>query len=357
MARYFEEDCQIMIKHNNILIKNIYYMLCYSFQNLSSVCDYVQVEEFENMQDLFALILYNGISIQIKKGLYKEYEEQLEDLNCIKGKMNISKTISQNCFASKKVVCEFEEFTKNSYFNKVLKSTCELLLRKGDIKEEHKKLLKKLLLYFYDVNTINLKYVEWNRLSYHKNNIAYRLLINICYLVVEGLLMTTDEGDLKIEKCLDDKQLHKLYEKFVLEYYKKEHGYLNASSKYIGWDSDYFEFLPTMKTDITLTYKDKTLIIDTKFYGKNISERFDKKTYISHNLYQIFTYVKNEDKKSTGKVSGMILYAKTIDDELEEMNNKLINGNHFSVKTLDLSQDWGFIKNKLDAIANNFVLS
>ena len=331
-------------------------MLCYSFQNLSTISERVEVENFDNTSDLFALVLYNGISSQIKRGLYQEYEEQNEVLNCIRGKINISSTIKQNCISKKQTFCEYDEFTKNSYFNKVLKSTLELLLFKGGITPLNKKLLKKILLYFQDIETINLKRVEWNKLAYHKNNITYKLLINICYLVVKGLLITTECGNIKLNKYMNNLQMHKLYEKFVLEYYKKEHSYLNASSKYIGWDSDYFEFLPTMKTDITLTYKDKTLIIDTKFYGKNISERFDKNTYISHNLYQIFTYVKNEDKKNTGKVSGMILYAKTIDDKLEEMNNKLINGNYFSIKILDLGQDWKCIKNKLDTIANNFIL-
>lgn len=39
--------------------------------------------------------------------------------------------------------------------------------------------------------------------------------------------------------------------------------------------------------------------------------QYDKTTLHSGNVYQIFTYVKNQDTANTGNVSGMLLYAKT----------------------------------------------
>ena len=58
-----------------------------------------------------------------------------------------------------------------------------------------------------------------------------------------------------------------------------------------------------MKTDITLKslHSGKKLIIDAKFYSKSLTSNpmFDRKTFRSNNLYQIFTYVKNEDKNNT----------------------------------------------------------
>ena len=132
-----------MIKTHNILIKNIYCMLCYAFKNLEIV-DSVKTsaESFDNIQDLFSVILYKGISNQLKRGLYREYEEKQEQLSTIRGKININETIKTNSLSEKKLICEYDEFSENSYFNKVLKSTCLLLLRKGDIKQDNRKLLK-----------------------------------------------------------------------------------------------------------------------------------------------------------------------------------------------------------------------
>ena len=73
-------------------------------------------------------------------------------------------------------------------------------------------------------------------------------------------------------------------------------------------------FLPVMRTDIMLRLKEKILIIDAKYYGRALQKQFDKYSLHSGNLYQIFTYVKNQDKDDTGDVAGILLYAKTDED-------------------------------------------
>jgi len=106
-----------------------------------------------------------------------------------------------------------------------------------------------------------------------------------------------------------------------------------------------------MKSDITLTYGNKIMIIDTKYYGRTMQKNplFNKSSLISANLYQIFTYVKNRDKNNSGIVSGVLLYAKT-DEEITPDNDYSIGGNRISVKTLDLNADWSEIKEQLNAI-------
>ena len=60
-----------MTEANKILIKNIYYMLCYAFQVLrQSNYEEVAAEDFENAHDLFAAILAKGMAQQLKQGLY-----------------------------------------------------------------------------------------------------------------------------------------------------------------------------------------------------------------------------------------------------------------------------------------------
>lgn len=256
----------------------------------------------------------------------------------------------------RKIFCEFDEFTENSYFNQVLKSTCILLLKKGNIRELNKRNLKKLLLFFQEVEEVNLQNINWHSITYHRNNATYKMLINICYLIVKGLLMTDDNGSTKLDKVLDPQLMHKLYEKFVLNYYKKEYPQIDVSASLIKWDideSENIEFLPAMKSDITLKFGDKTLIIDTKFYSHSYSVHFDKESYISGNLYQIYTYVKNEDKFNTGNVQGLLLYAKTEDEFITPENEYNLGGNLIGVKILDLNQDWLFIKNKLNSIVDN----
>ena len=56
-----------------INVRNIYYMLAYTFQALN-ISEYkaVEAENFENISDLFAAILTKGISAQVKRGVGRE---------------------------------------------------------------------------------------------------------------------------------------------------------------------------------------------------------------------------------------------------------------------------------------------
>ena len=112
-------------------------------------------------------------------------------------------------------------------------------------------------------------------------------------------------------------------------------------------------FLPVMQTDVFLRYQEKVLIIDTKYYGKTMQSKFNKLSFHSQNMYQIFSYVKNQDAAGTGNVAGVLLYAKT-QEAVTPDSSFVIGGNPISVKTLDLNQEFSFIAAQLDKIAEDY---
>lgn len=332
-------------------------MLSYAYLTLREIgFNKVAAEDFDNIHDLFAAILVRGVGNQIKRGLHRDYITQEESLSGLRGKIHITESIKQQTITQKKLICAYDEFTENSLHNQVLKSTMLLLLRFGTVKAENKKQLRKLLLYFSNVAEIAPVSIRWDTLKYHRNNAAYRMLINICWLIVKGLLLTTEAGNYRLAKWLCDEQMHRLFEKFVLSYYQKEHPSYSPRAAYIDWnitDGADMTYLPTMKSDITLTNGDKTLIIDTKWYGLTMQKnsRYDSTTFISGNLYQIFTYVKNKDSAATGNVAGILLYAKT-DEAITPDNDFSIGGNRISLKTMDLSRDWSEITKQLESLCS-----
>lgn len=101
---------------------------------------------------------------------------------------------------------------------------------------------------------------------------------------------------------------------------------------------------------ITLRHEGLTLIIDAKFYKHSLASYMDKQMLHSANLYQIFTYVKNEDKTGSGKVSGLLLYAKTT-EETEPFLSVNMGGNLMEVRSLDLNRSFREISASLDSIA------
>ena len=156
---------------------------------------------------------------------------------------------------------------------------------------------------------------------------------------------------------LDEQRMCRLYEKFILKYYRKEYPDLSASASQIPWNIDdgYIDMLPIMQSDITLKNKEKTLVIDAKYYAHTTQQQYNVNTLHSGNLYQIYTYVKNLDSGNTGKVSGMLLYAKT-DELILPDNSYQMGGNTISVRTLNLDCDFSEIKKQLNDIADEFLL-
>ena len=336
-----------------IPVQNIYYMLAYAFQVLNeNGYKNIETEQFDNVGELCAAILSKGVSLQLKRGLGKEYVSETEPLSSLRGKIDIAESIKTQSMLRKQLVCTYDDFTVNSYMNRIIKSTMELLIR-SDITKARKKELRKLLVFFGEVEPLNVYDINW-QLQYNRNNQSYRMLISICYLVVKGLLQSNTSGGTKLMDFLDEQRMCRLYERFILEYYRKEHPEIRASASQIPWqlDEDFSFMLPVMQTDIMLSKGNTTLIIDAKYYGHTTQEQYGVHTLHSGNLYQIFTYVKNKDAEygdQPHNVSGMLLYAQT-DESVRPNNIYHMGGNKISVRTLNLNCSFNEIASQLDRI-------
>jgi 5-methylcytosine-specific restriction enzyme subunit McrC len=329
-------------------------MLAYAFGGLNSA-EIVNTgkEEFENIHSLFAEIILRGMNRQIKRGLRRDYEQKTESLSTIRGRINISESLASNSQMRKQLVCEFDEFTEDTIPNRIIKSAAILLIRKGELSQEVRHRLKRLCDILSNVQNISPSKIRFEVLKNLKLNVDYKMLLNVCKLLFEGLLLNEQSGEYKLRKFLQDEKMHALFERFVREYFRYHYPEFNASASQIPWNTEIDDpFLPTMKSDTTLTYRGKTLIIDTKYYDHSMSTFYGKSSYISEHMYQIYTYVKNADKTNSGNVSGMLLYAKT-DDTIAPNSENNFGGNKISVKTLDLTLQFDEIKQQLDMIADS----
>ena len=337
-----------------IPIRNIYYMLSYAFQVLSEQgYKSIETEQFDNVAELCAAILSKGVSLQLKRGLGREYIEDTESLSSVRGRIEISESIKTRSLLKRQLICSYDDFSENSYMNRIIKTTMELLLR-ADIAKARKKELRKLLVYFGNVDLLDVHTINW-KIQYNRNNQTYRMLISICYLVIKGLLQTNTDGTTKLMDFLDEQRMCRLYEKFILEYYRKEFPKITVNASQIPWalDDGMSDMLPVMQTDIMLSYGSRVLIIDAKYYAHTTQKQYDIHTLHSANLYQIFTYVKNKEAELANvphEVSGMLLYART-DDAVQPNNSYHMSGNRISVRTLDLNCEFSEIAMQLDKIA------
>lgn len=333
-------------------------MLSYAFQTLKQEnYEDVAVESFDEMYDLLAAILAKGIGIQLKQGLYREYINRQESLPVMRGKINMPGTIKNRLAHERVLTCDFDELSENNLFNQIIKTTVTLLLINAKVKSEYKDDLKKKMLFFSNVDTLEPTSIRWSSIRFQRNNQTYRMLISICQLIIEGMLITTDTGDYRLASFVDEQRMCRLYEKFILEYYSRHYPELTVSASQIPWsvDDGIRTMLPVMQSDIHLQMRNIVLIIDAKYYSCTTQTQYDKHTLHSNNMYQIFTYVKNCDYDfgdKEHKVSGMLLYAKT-EEEIQPDNVYQMHGNQITVRTLDLNLPFAKIAEQLNTIVES----
>jgi len=341
-----------------ILIKNIFHMLCYAFHVLRqrNYAD-IETEEFQHVQDMFAAILIRGIAQQLKQGLYKTYVTYKDQLNTVRGKLNLLETKKMQSQRIQRVDCSFDEMSEDNDFNRILRATAFAMIHSKEVAKKHKNELKRELLLFSKVSVIDLSAVRWNMLLIHRNNHSYEMLMNICRMAWMSLLPSTDHGNKRFS-LFDEESMPLLYEKFILEYYRQHYPMLHASDRPIRWDiseetdPSMIRMLPGMHSDIMLRYAGKTMIIDAKFYQHSLANYMGKQMLHSANLYQIFTYVKNEDKKQSGNVSGLLLYARTT-EAIPPVLDAILGGNRIQVSALDLNSSFREISKTLDRIVDD----
>jgi 5-methylcytosine-specific restriction enzyme subunit McrC len=341
-----------------IPIQNIYYLLCYAWNKLVER-DIVDVKGIETTQlfDLFAKVLINGTSRLLKMGIDRGYVLQNDEIVGIKGKLDLSLSLKKNLFRKAKAQCQFDELSHNVLHNQILKSTIYQLANVDQLAYELKERLFDLYQRFHEVEEIQLNKTVFRRIQLHQNNSFYEFLLKVCELVIDNLLPSEQKGQSKFQDFMrDERQMAKLFEEFVRNFFRLEQSHFRVYREDILWDvSDGDEasknFLPKMQTDISLESGDKKIIIDTKYYREALGEHYDKEKIKSQNLSQMFSYLMNLDRtKNINKDCAGILLYPTVTRELDL--NVTIQGHQISFKTINLNQEWQGIEKDLLAVVS-----
>lgn len=338
----------------SIAIRNVYVMMAYAFRSIHTAeATWIAAERFDHLHDLLAEILARGVGAQIKRGIHRDYLQRRDELAGVRGRIDLTRTIARRSTTRARLVCEFDEYDLDTPHNRALKSIIVLLIRHGDVGAARKDALRRLLPYLDTVTLVAPKSICWSDLTYHRANASYRLLLGVCELVVRGLLPTADPGAVRLTSWVADESMSALYERFLREYYAFHHAQWSPAARNVQWDVNPFadhSQLPQMRTDVTLMGRERTLIIDAKYYSASMQTgAWGKSTVHSGNLYQLLAYVKNKDVQRDGSVSGLLLYARTGAGEQPDLD-VTIQGNRIAARTLDLNKPWEDLRAQLDDI-------
>ena len=114
-----------------------------------------------------------------------------------------------------------------------------------------------------------------------------------------------------------------------------------------GADRNLISLLPKMITDISVESDNSKTVIDTKYYKEALRRHFDQEKIREQNIYQIFAYLKNLEKKGgiNSNCSGVLLDP-TVDREINECA-PLDSKHRLRVRTINPNQEWRLIRKDL----------
>lgn len=355
-----------------IPIQNMYYILCYAW-GMSDMCGKVKVstEDCASISNLLVHVLLNATDELLKRGMNQGYIIYGDELNGIKGRINIAETLKQGRHRQGKVYCNFDELSSDIPVNQIIASTLLDTMHIAGISKQNRERIIKTLHRMPKTRYIRICDYVFRSVRLHRNNRYYQFVLNICKLLHESILPYKDlNGKLEFIDIMDDERtMNRIFEKFLTNFYKQEckHDYPEVGRSHIRFlltpygmtfatsTDEAYALLPVMETDITLFNPKikKKIILDAKYYKETLVSKYGEKGKIRRDhLSQILTYVmnqENETKPHTKETQGILVYP-TVDTELDVSYMYKDTKHIIRVSTINLNQNWRLIEKRLKDI-------
>ncbi len=279
-----------------------------------------------NLMEVFVQIFAKNLLKELKKGIYKEYITEEDNLNVLRGKYLVNENLKYN-FTKSKIYCEYDEFSMNNSLNQFFLFAIKSLI----IGVKDKKLLKKCELIFDEVEykTFDIKNITMN---INRLNIRFKDSFELALLLLNQFIPLFQKDKKSFAFLFD---MNVLFEKFIGKVVKNT--YENIS---IPKENEDFGKL-SLRPDIILN--DQRLIIDCKYKIKNNKDGINRE-----DKYQMYVYGNNYYKKIDKTI---LLYPKYND----EIKNSFVLGDNerkvpLEIRTLDLKMEINTYSNYIKKI-------
>lgn len=353
----------------------MYYILCYAW-GMGEMRGKVNmgVEKCPTLSDLMVHILLNATDDLLKHGLSQGYTVCGDEMDGIKGKIDIGETLKLGRYRQSRMYCQYDELTSNILINQIIFSTLMDALNIKRLSCENKDRIVKTLRRMPQTRRIQITDHALNSVRLHRNNRYYHFALNVCKLLHQSALPNESiAGKHVFWDIMDDERLmNRIFEKFLMNFYKQEckQDYPEVSRSHIRFQltpygmafskstDEAFALLPVMETDVTLynPQTKKIIILDAKYYKDTLVSRYGENGKIRRDhLSQILTYVmnlENDTQPHTKDTRGILVYP-TVDIELDVSYIYRNTSHVIRVSTVNLNQDWRMIEQRLKEIISN----
>lgn len=325
-------------------IQNIYAMLCYCYDLPELVQAVVSKNNELPNESILEKLFLKSLKELLKYDLIKKYKKNNKVTYNIQGKILFNESLNSIMNKKPYLICETDELTKNILPNQIIKSTLWEVSNSALCSKETKKEAYNLLNKFSTVSNIKISRKDFYKVGVQRNN-QYQRVLNIAKLLFELKLLTDEIGKIHAYEVInDDRKMQKIFEVFLLNFYKYEQSLYQVKSEILRWPANnQGSLLPIMKTDISLLANDKKIIIDAKYYSEVLTGYYNQNRIRSSHLYQLFSYLNHSDKNIVSR--GVLIYPLNnfyVNEKYDlpiQVGSQLMESS-ISILTIDLSQNW-----------------
>lgn len=351
-----------------IPIQNLYYLLCYAW-DVSDLQHKVKVDgdNCHSLENLLAMVLLNACDHLLRRGLIREYRYEEQDVEGVKGKLNIAETLKSGKYRQGRTICQVDELSTNVIINQIIYSTLQRLAKLENLELDIRDKARNTQRMFPPLMAIPVSNRTFDKVKLHRNNRFYSLVLNICKLIWKSTLPIQGKvGKYEfIDFTQDEFRMNAIFERFLMNFCKKhcKEEYPEVHREYIYFQLSPFgmmfeqagEALPTMETDVTLCNptNGSKKILDAKYYKETLLSKYGGREKIRReHLSQILSYVMNQEDKNkpyTLNASGTLVYP-TVTEDYDFSFRYKDTGHTIHVKTVNLNQDWQKIEQRIKDI-------
>jgi 5-methylcytosine-specific restriction enzyme subunit McrC len=299
-----------------IPIANVYYLLCYAWDKLEEgeIVDVAGIPS-ARLPDLFAHVLVGAVSRLLRTGLDRGYIEIEDETARPRGRIDLTGSIRRALMVRGRLHCRYDELTYDVLHNRLIKSTMEYLLLLRDLDGSLRESLEGLYRKLAEVTSMRLETRAFRRVQLHRNIRFYEFALRVCELVAANLLVDEESGEAQFRDFVrDEKAMARLFEAFVRNFYRREQVRYAVTRERVAWDgqgisSTDASWLPAMQTDAILRSAERTIVLETKYYGEALQRHYDHEAVRSGHLYQLFAYLRNIEARGDAyqHTEGMLL--------------------------------------------------
>ena len=278
--------------------------------------------------EIFISMFLCELEALVKKGIKSDYVALEENLNFLKGKLNINEQIKRNSIHKERFYVGYSEFLSDIKINRIIKTTLKFLYKKSNSSKNQQK-IRELLFIFDEVSECEDYKNFFAKLVINRQVKHYEQTLLWCKIFLLGNTFTPHKGDDLGFALLFD--MNALFESYVGNFIKKKYAdvSLQHSEKHLVENPKSFKLKPN------IFLKDK-FIADTKWkiIRQDNKENEEKYKISQADLYQLYAYGK---KYECGRL--YLIYPKIDGVEQEPMKFRYDDKMLLEILYFDLEKD------------------